>query len=179
MSTNPQYVYKGGWTDWGGNSVYGGRITVTAKSGSILSVFAGIFITIIEGGFSSMPVYCIYHYQTSKYAKSTEDGDGLRLEKQVILRNSSSDLSEAAATTENWSPENDLLIALGAVVNFLFFVVTLLLLVLMLSSSTGDEVLIHSPNCGFWEDSATLEDIATVTKLENRTWDAVKYVENS
>ncbi len=69
-------------------------------------------------------------------------------------------------------------IALLAIINFLFFVLALPFLVTMLSSSTDDTVLINSPNCGYWEDSASLQNVADLTLLENRTWDAVNYVEN-
>jgi hypothetical protein len=185
MTTNPQYVYKGGWTNWDGNSISGGRITMTAKSAVILNVFSGIFIAFIEGGFWSLLVYGMHRIRSSKHAKRPLDA--LDLQKQVILRNSSSDISTSVSMYslwKIWKPQNirafnrTFYVLIIAALNFLFFVIALPFLFTLISGSTGDEVLLRIPNCGFWEDSLTVEEVATITLLENRTWDGVKYVGN-
>lgn len=128
-----------------------------------------------------MVVYAIYHGQFRG-----SPGDALHLQKQVILRNSSSDFSTASSMKSLWwlwrsrtgtrALSRTFGIFLAAIFNFFFFVLLLPFLANLLS--TGDNVLIHSPNCGFWLESATLKYLTTTAVVTNRTWAAVNYVDN-
>jgi len=185
MSVNPDYVYNGLWVNWDGGRVSGGRITMGQGTGNILNIFTGIFISFIEGAFWAVVAYAIYQSQTSRRLKWSPP-DALHLQKQVILRNSSSDISTSFSMFSlwwNWKSHKirpsgrTAVIAIIAVVHFLFFVLALPLIYSSFINANDDEVLIRSPYCGFWTDSDTLEQVATSALMTNRTWEAVSYVD--
>lgn len=186
MSVNAESIYRGSWINWNGNHFSGGRITMTTENANILSTFSGVFIAFVEGGFWSLITYAIYHIQYSK----TATYDALHLQKQVLLRNSTSDVSDSYSMfslAKAWKPRKvravrrTAIISVIALLNFLFFVLALPFFYSLLTKSPGEEVLVRNPNCGFWwanSLSTGLNFSASEESLVRSSWGASNYADD-
>lgn len=107
--------------------------------------------------------------------------------QQIILRNVDSPTAAAAAFFKLWDPWTAEgraawiyawpLIAVAVTVFLFFLIVMPWVIAFPMFESQGDEVLIRSPHCGFWqpmydEGSASIESVQT-----NTTQEAVTYVD--
>lgn len=150
---------------------------------AILNIFIGVFIVFVEAGLWSTISYAIYQWRTI----AGQDRDALSHQQQVILRNSNSDSATATWMFSLWRRWKAKLpralyrsagIFVIAALHFLFFLVAMPLLTSFLTSKTGDEVLVHSPNCGWWETDTDQHEVLFNALLTNKTWEAVSYVDN-
>ncbi|KAI0382083.1 hypothetical protein F5Y04DRAFT_288225 [Hypomontagnella monticulosa] len=85
MPDSLQYpVYEGVWTNWSDGRVFGATLTVPRNTGSLLIAFIALFVSI--AGTQLWRVFCFAAHQVYS-DPSTNPGDALYHQRQVILRN--------------------------------------------------------------------------------------------
>ncbi|KAH6982631.1 hypothetical protein EDB80DRAFT_251000 [Ilyonectria destructans] len=189
----PDYVRRGGWTNWNGNAVSGGKITMGKNSADLVAIFIGIFIVFVEGGLWTLLTLFLFKWNRRRRLRRhaiQQQGnlDALYHQEMTILRNSDSATAIASAYLKLWSTWGftnsrvawrTLPLILLAVLSFLFFLIGVpFIAAFQLLENQGDEVLIQSPNCGFWLASLADDPVAGFNALRNQSWEAVTYVDS-
>ncbi|KAH7140185.1 hypothetical protein B0J13DRAFT_596510 [Dactylonectria estremocensis] len=207
MATNtnfyvkPEYVLKGGWTNWDGDAATGGQITLGKNLADLMAIFIGIFVVFVEGGLWTVLTIALFDFNRRRRRKRRgiiqpdgttslppNDMDGLYHQQQTILRNSDGAISIASAYFKLWSAwgvrdrlvlRRTLPLILLALLSFGFFLVAVpFIAAYNLLENMGDDVLIKSPNCGFWTASIIESEATAYNALKNRSWEAVTYVDS-
>lgn len=151
-------IYIGLWTNWSKGQVLGATITVTATTGVILAAFIAIVVNLAVGNLWNMFAYGIHQTR----ATDSQCHPMLR-QQQVILKNNTTPLAAGtrlaqvmwawAWTTNSQKPALwassiltifTLFCALGGVTAGIFSS--------SIMATTNIEVLLSSPNCGFWQE---------------------------
>jgi hypothetical protein len=188
----PEYVHRRGWTNWNGNAVTGGQITMTKDTAELLNIFIGIFLVLAYAGLWDLITFCCF-ILNRRLRRGTPGGasrDPLFRQQQTVLRSSGSPISLAIAYGKMWKAEgwNKWKIIWrtwpligAATLTFGFFLVGVpFITARVLLDNQSVEVLIQSPNCGFWTAvfTDTESDNAAMTTLTNQSWEAVSYVDS-
>ncbi|RSL66522.1 hypothetical protein CEP54_003749 [Fusarium duplospermum] len=184
----PEFVYRGGWRNWDKDAATGGQITMLKDDAELLSIFIGIFLVFVAAGLWTLIAYLIFQLNRRK----REDGsstayDALYHQQQAILRNGSSDIAIGSAFLKLWfawgnSPKvlkSTLPIVVLALVSFGFFLIALPFITAMeMLDKQGNQVLIKSSKCGFWEPDLEGDSQAAFTIATKHTLEAASYVDN-
>ncbi|KAH7166392.1 hypothetical protein EDB81DRAFT_918792 [Dactylonectria macrodidyma] len=206
MATNtnfyvkPEYVFKGGWTNWDGDAASGGQITMGKNLADLMAIFIGIFVVFVEGGLWTVLTIVLFDFNRRRRRRRREkiqlggpasipgDIDGLYHQQQTILRNSDGAISIASAYLQLWKAwgfrdsvvrRRTLPLILLAFLSFAFFLVAVpFIAAYNLLENMGDDVLIKSPNCGFWTASIIDNEMTDYNALKNRSWESVTYVDS-
>ncbi|KAH8590047.1 hypothetical protein B0O99DRAFT_655110 [Bisporella sp. PMI_857] len=191
LYVQPEHVHTRGWTNYNGNAVGGGQITMAKDTAELLNIFIGIFLVFAEAGLWDLISFWCFKFNRQLRKGSTGSlRDGLFHQQQTVLRNGGSPLSIAMAYGQMWkawglrNPEvitRTWPLILTAMLSFIFFLVALpFITALALLDNQGVEVLIRSPNCGFWKAVFTNTDTDTTASaiMTNQSWEAVSYVDD-
>jgi hypothetical protein len=186
----PEHVHIGEWINWNDDDWGGGRITMAKDTAELFNIFLGIFIIFVQAGLWVLVTFVCFqcNRQRRKGTASSHCRDGLFHQQQTILRNGVSPISMATAYFQMWSVwgwrnaeviKRTWPLILAAAVSFAFFVVALpFITALAMLDNQGDEILIRSPNCGFWEAPFdSYKDIGS-TDLVNGSWIGAAYVDS-
>ena len=83
MSLPPQaHIYTGPWINWSKDVVYGSTITLSQRSGSLLTAFLGIFVTVAGAACWRIISFLIHQYRATKGPKPA-----IHYQEQSVLRN--------------------------------------------------------------------------------------------
>ncbi|KAH7313141.1 hypothetical protein BKA65DRAFT_517389 [Rhexocercosporidium sp. MPI-PUGE-AT-0058] len=194
LYVQPKYIHRGGWTNYNGNAISGGQITMAKDTAELLNIFIGIFLVFAEAGLWVMITFWCFRFNNRRRrgttAAASSRGGRFHQWRQAVLRNGGSPLSIAMAygqisKAEGWRSPKVMwrtwpMIAAAMLSFFLFLVGLPLITALALLDKQGDEVLVRSPNCGFWKADfiSTDADTTALTILTNQSWEAVSYVDN-
>ncbi|KAF7562399.1 hypothetical protein G7046_g1746 [Stylonectria norvegica] len=188
----PEYIKRGGWTNWDD----GGKITVTKSAADLLMIFIGIFFVFMEAGLWSLIAFALFSWRRSRNStkvgnpplKKSKDRNALWHQQQAVLRNAGDDRTVGITYISLWLSYGwrslgvvlrtwpVVLMALGSFAVFLIalpFITAYLML-----DGQGNEVLIESPLCGWWQTSFEDDVVVASTELTNRTREAVQYADN-
>ncbi|CAM1507698.1 Fc.00g045460.m01.CDS01 [Cosmosporella sp. VM-42] len=196
FSVKSEYIHRGGWTNWNGDFTTGGEITVTKSAADLLNIFIGIFFVFMESGLWSLICFALFLYRRWLNLETVGDPptdrvrgrDAIWHQKQAILRNAGDDFSVGLSYFELWCAYGWSKSAviwrtwptiLAALLSFTSFLVALPFVIsYLLLDSQGNEVLIQSPNCGWWEASFQNDKAVASREVTNRTREAVQYADN-
>lgn len=174
MSTiTPGDIYIGLWTDWSKGKVLGATITVTATTGVILAAFIAIFVNLAVGNLWNLVAYAVHQAR----ATGSQCHPMLR-QQQVILKNNTSPLTAGTRLAQlmwawPWRSQRTVfrgsllltaltfLCALGGVVAGIF--------ASSIVATTDIEVLLSTPNCGFWQEDGLPLGAVLGQKWDNDT----------
>ncbi|RWA12980.1 hypothetical protein EKO27_g2109 [Xylaria grammica] len=156
MSVAPKYVYTGIWTDWTKDSqVLGSTITVTASASRLLTAFLALYISLSVSYLWLLVVYSIHR---ARYSITTGKCRAIIRQQHVILKSGLSPTSTSirliklywayrftpSAWRESWLWVSiSVISAVGGVTAGLFSS-------RIIDSSLYVNVLLDSPNCGFF-----------------------------
>ncbi|KAI8712647.1 hypothetical protein NCS52_01363300 [Fusarium sp. LHS14.1] len=187
LYVKPEFVHRGGWRNWDKDAATSGQITMLKDDAELLSIFIGIFLVFVAAGLWTLIAYLIFQLNRRKRQKEDSSAfDGLYHQQQTILRNGSSDVAVGSSFLKLWlawgnSPKvlkSTLPIAALALVSFGFFLIALPFITAMeMLDNQGNQVLIQSPNCGFWEPD-TDRQLGLFQAITTQTREAVSYVDN-
>lgn len=174
MSTiTPNDIFLGLWTDWSKGQILGATITVTATTGVILAAFIAIFVNLAVGNLWNLIAYAIHQMRATD-----SHCHPIRRQQQVILKNNTTALTAGTRFAQlmwawPWNSQRSeflgtftltvitFVCALGGVIAGIF------------SSSIVDttdiEVLLSSPNCGFWQKNGLTLGVALGDTWDNAT----------
>lgn len=194
---NPDYIYKGGWTNWNGDVTTGGKLTVSKKGAELLMVFIGIFFVFMEAGLWSLISFGLFLWRRSQSLEQVGSGssptarsldrDALWHLQQATLRNGGDDRAVGITYISLWLNYGwkslDVILRTWptiflALASFGIFLITLpFIAAYLMLDSQGVEVLIHSPQCGYWQASFSDDLVVASTDIANRTLEAVQYAD--
>lgn len=167
LGVNTAYpVHLGFWTNWSNGRIRGATITLNSRDGALLTAFIALFVTFTGTSFWRIACFTLH-----RIFSSDKPQDGLYHQQQAILRNSVNGTSALISFIRilwAWRKRaNRSLIRIAPLIVVAAFCVGTFTVAGLLSSkigsSTGNEVLISSPNCGV--PYYTTGDISTVDKL--------------
>lgn len=157
-------VHLGAWTNWSYGSIRGATLTLSRRNGGLLIAFLALFV-----GVTGSATFRIASYSIHQLLSSDIEEDGLYHQRQAILRNSGTGLPglwklilmqfawrrKAKNTTKRILPLMTFcFLNIGA-----FYVASVFSS--QVSTSTGSEVLVSSPDCGYIDPN--IDD--TITSL--------------
>ncbi|KAH7000231.1 hypothetical protein EDB80DRAFT_106597 [Ilyonectria destructans] len=194
---NPDYIYKGGWTNWNGDVTTGGKLTVSKKGAELLMVFIGIFFVFMEAGLWSLISFGLFLWRRSQSLEQVGSGsssavrsldrDALWHLQQATLRNGGDDRAVGITYISLWLNYGwksfDVILRTWptiflALTSFDIFLIALpFIAAYLMLDSQGVEVLIHSPQCGYWQASFSDDLVVASTDIANRTLEAVQYAD--
>ncbi|KAG4428969.1 hypothetical protein IFR05_015551 [Cadophora sp. M221] len=187
----PEYVHRRGWTNWNGNAITGGKITMTKDTAELLNIFIGIFLVFAQAGlWDLIKFWCFILNRRLRKGTTSAPRDLIFHQQQTVLRSRGSPVSLAIAygkmwKTYGWSEWKIIrrtwpLIGAATLSFGIFLVGVPFITAWILLDNQGVEVLIRSPNCGFWTAvfTDTESDNAAMTILTNQSWEAVSYVDS-
>ncbi|RSL94851.1 hypothetical protein CDV31_014139 [Fusarium ambrosium] len=184
----PEFIKLGHWVNWNGSPASGGQITLPENDADLLNIFIGIFLTMVSAAFWAILACCFFW---SRHVSSRNDParrDGLYHQQQATIQNIRDPIAVSMALIElcfawrgvaqrasrrSWS-----MILASSLTSGIFVLALPFIVALPMLDKIGNEVLINSPDCGFWAASIMDDPITGSTDLTNRTWEAVSYVDN-
>lgn len=164
------HIYHGVWVNWSRGAILGATLTMSERSGGLLTAFIATFITIV--GAELWKIICYILHQ----ARATErPQDGLYHQQQAIFRNNNTPGATAWLFLQQayyWMGKAK--VALFRTLPWAIFGICYIGLFGVLaifssdiSKSVGPERLIVSPNCGYWRLNAS--DPASGAALASKT----------
>jgi hypothetical protein len=165
----PDNIKLGLWTNWSRGPVLGVTLTLTQKHGAYLTSFLALLVTYTGGCFWKIACLLMHRALSSENAK-----DGVYHQRQAILRNSGSGadgLWRFLQICWAWRkhPQSRIyrrnigLLSMSAVITAIFAAGSILSS--QIANSMGNEVLISSPHCCWWNTSkASNTDRALIFK---------------
>jgi hypothetical protein len=190
LYVRPEHIYTGGWTNWNDNGAGGGKITMAKDKAELFNIFLGIFLLFAQAGLWVMITFVCFHCNRRRRTGTTASArrDGLFHQQQTILRNGVTPITIATAYFHMWkawgSSKPNVIrrtwpMIIAAVISFGFFVVALpFITALAMLDNQGDEILIQSPNCGFWKPLFAADMATASMELANRSWEGAAYVDS-
>ncbi|RSL82415.1 hypothetical protein CEP51_005160 [Fusarium floridanum] len=188
LYVKPELVHRGGWRNWDSDAATGGQITMLKDDAELLSIFIGIFLVFVAAGLWTLIAYLIFQLNRRKRQQEGPGSfDALYHQQQTILRNGSSDIAIGSAFLKLWlawgnNPKvlkSILPIVVLALVSFGFFLIALPFITAMeMLDKQGNQVLIKSPKCGFWEPDIDGDLQGSFTVVTKQTLEAASYVDN-
>lgn len=184
-SLNSTLIYEGPWINWSNGVILGSTITLSARSGALLTSFLGVFVTVVAG-----QLWRIFSFIFHQWRASAAPQDGLHHQVQNIFRNTTSPGGAAyqfALLAIPWwnRARLPLLRSLPwATLAFLYLIAAGLAGVFssQITKAAGEHRLLHSDNCGYWtmNDSASSLDLlhSYATKTLNDSISAASYARN-
>ena len=151
-------IYTGPWVNRSQSTLLGATITLTTRDSSFLLALLAVVVTNAGQSFWNIVSYIIHQARSKAGAH-----DALHYQQQAILRNSGSPLSAAsklAGASFSWRKHErskwwqfwrsrTLFLILTTFIIYAAFAVASIFSS-QVSTSISTEVLIHSPDCGFW-----------------------------
>ncbi|KAF7549126.1 hypothetical protein G7Z17_g6619 [Cylindrodendrum hubeiense] len=192
---NPDYIHKGGWTNWNGDVTTGGKITFSKNGAELLMIFIGIFFVFMEAGLWSLISFGLFLWRRSRNLElagnppttTSLDRDALWHQQQATLRNGGDDRAVGITYISLWLNYgwNNLDVIrrtwptiFMALTSFGIFLIALpFIAAYLMLDNQGVEVLIHSPLCGWWEASFENDLVIASTDVANRTREAIQYAD--
>ncbi|ERF76832.1 hypothetical protein EPUS_09499 [Endocarpon pusillum Z07020] len=154
MSTQPDaHIHYGIWINWDHSAIVGSTITLSSRSGNLLTAFLAIFV-----GLTGTAAWKILAFSAHQLRSTQSPSDGLHHQQQVILRNTGAPIAAAwqfVQLTYFWrrlakqSSWRSIPLPLLALTNVMGFAVASILSS-EVTRAAGNEVLIRSGNCGNW-----------------------------
>jgi hypothetical protein len=161
--SSTSYIYTGPWVNRSQSTLLGATITLTTRDGAFLLAVLAVVVTNAGQSFWNIVSYIIHQARSKAGAH-----DALHYQQQAILKNSGSSLSAAwkfARASFSWRKHErskwwqfwrsrTLFLILTALIIYAAFVVASIFSS-RVTNSISTEVLIHSPDCGFWVFNAS------------------------
>lgn len=176
MST--ESIYYGAWVNWSHGRVVGSTITLSPRSGSLLTAFLAIFVTAAGAALWRILAFVVHQSRTRQ-----DPRDGLHHQQQVILRNTSTPGAaswQLLSLVHAWRKLvkrplwRSLPLVLLALVNLGAFAVAGVFSA-EVTKAAGTTVLVRSDNCGNWTLNSTTSAFAISHKSLNDTITAASY----
>ena len=160
MSSTNQ-IYTGLWINHSRSTLLGATLTLTDRDAAFLLALLAVVVATAGHSF-----WRILSYTTHQIRSSRGPNDAIFYQQQAVLKNSGSALDAAWKFSRvSWAwRKHSKWWKFGRSHNLLFIVMGLLFAVVFavaaifssqVTKSAGTEVLIQSPNCGFWEFNST------------------------
>lgn len=171
-------VYFGSWINWSRGKYNGATITLTPSNAGILVAFLAIFVSVAGGSLWRIIAFIVHQQRLAKSPR-----DGLHYQQQVILRNAATPgvaswqllwLFPAWRKISRRPFWRSLPLILLALLNLSTFFAAGIL-VAEVTRTTGNEVLVRSPNCGNWTLDTTKLIYGFTSKTLNDTVTAATY----
>ncbi|KAL2671630.1 hypothetical protein Neosp_014220 [[Neocosmospora] mangrovei] len=180
----PEFIKLGHWVNWNRSPASGGQITLPENDADLLNIFIGIFLTMVLAAFWAILAYCFFW---SRHVSSRNDParrDGLYHQQQATIQNIRDPIAVSMALIDlcfawrgtaqkafrrSWS-----MILASSFTSGIFIIALPFIVALPMLDNIGNEVLISSPDCGFWAASIMDDPITGSTDLTNRTWEAMQ-----
>jgi len=173
-------IHTGGWINWSHSSALGSTLTLPSRGGSFLLAFLTLYVTIAGNRFWLIVAFLAHQRRASR-----KKHDGMHIQQQAILRNSGTPTSAAFSFLKvvcRWRKTakkpiwRSLPLLLLAVLSLGAFRATSLLTA-EVTKAAGNETLLHSPNCAYWEAASTnpFNQGAYRTKLAGDALTAASY----
>ncbi|KAI9795054.1 MAG: hypothetical protein M1816_000076 [Peltula sp. TS41687] len=171
-------IYYGAWTNWSHGRILGATITLSTRSGGLLTAFLAIFVAAAGAALWRILAFIAHQARTSQSPQ-----DGLHHQQQVILRNTGSSgvasweflqLAYAwwrLAKRPFW---RSLPLVLLALINMIAFAVAGVFSA-EVTKAAGTSVLVKGNLCGNWTLNSTDASTAFVHKTVNDTVTAMSY----
>ncbi len=162
MSADSTSIYTGLWVNWTQGRVLGSTITLSARNSALLTSFIAIFVTVV--GAQLWKILCFIFHQIRA---SQEPKDGLYHQHQNVLRNSSTPGGAAwsfVLQSWHWSgrARSALLRSLPWAVFSISYIIVFAVLSIFGSSevtkAAGQDRLIQSSQCGYWDVNGTTNE---------------------
>ncbi|KAF2258850.1 hypothetical protein CC78DRAFT_477176, partial [Lojkania enalia] len=155
--SSDDYVHTGGWINWSHNAAFGNTITISSRSGSFLLAFLTLYVTIAGSRF-----WLIIAFLVHQEIANREENDGMHIQQQAILRNSGAPMSAAVSLARiafRWRgvAKRPLLRSLPLIILALSSLGAFRaasILTAEVTKAAGNETLIKSPNCSYWDPSS-------------------------
>lgn len=162
--SSASYIYTGPWVNRSQSTLLGATITLTTRDGAFLLALLAVVARSAGQSFWNIASYIIHQARS----KAGGTHDTLHYQQQAILRNSGSSLGAAwkfAGVSFSWRKHErskwwqfwrsrTLFLILTPLIIFAAFTVASLFSS-RVTNSISTEVLIHSPDCGFWGFNAS------------------------
>lgn len=163
MSSTNQ-IYTGLWINHSRSLLLGATLTLTDRDAAFLLALLAIVAATAGHSF-----WRILSYVTHQLRSSRGPNDAIFYQQQAVLKNSNSALGAAWMFTRvSWAwRKHSSWWKFGRSHNLLFIIVGLITAAVFavaaifssqVTKSAGTEVLIQSPNCGFWEFNSTTNE---------------------
>jgi hypothetical protein len=157
-------IYTGLWINHSKSTFLGATLTLTDRDAAFLLALLAVVVTTAGHSF-----WRILSYTTHQIRSSRGPNDAIFYQQQAVLKNSGSALGAAwnfirvsfawRKHSKWWQfgrSHNLLFIVVGSSIAAVFAVASIFSS--QVTKSAGTEVLIHSPNCGFWQFNTTSND---------------------
>ncbi|KAL9116076.1 MAG: hypothetical protein Q9227_000445 [Pyrenula ochraceoflavens] len=175
-------VHIGMWTNRSLGSVSGLTITLTHRDGALLTAFLAIFITFTGSKFWRIVCFAMYRLFLSRPNAAQ---DGLYHQRQAVLRNANDEKTgflSLARILLAWRkrahrPITRLLPLLGT--SLAIFVCFAMASIFASRISSGNEVLISSPNCGVPNGTSSDPTTPRLVEAVFNTWSAERVNSNA
>jgi hypothetical protein len=146
-------VHLGVWTNWSHGRIRGATLTMSRRNGGLLTAFLALFVGAAGTSFWKIGCFLIHRYLSSKHA-----ADALYHQRQVILRNASNSQSGLLTLLHTcWAWRRHSLASFRRLLpSILFAILTFIGFIIAgifssaVATSMGQDVLLKSPNCGYW-----------------------------
>jgi hypothetical protein len=155
MSTNNTSIYTGAWVNWSHGLVLGSTITLSARNGAILTSFIATFITIVGAQLWRVLSFFFHQIRVSPAPK-----DGLYHQHQNVLRNSGAPgVAAWSFMLQGWHWSGRARRAWVRSLPWILFSTSYIVLFVVLSifgtsevtKAAGQDRLLQSSKCGYWE----------------------------
>ncbi|KAM5386461.1 hypothetical protein ACJZ2D_000424 [Fusarium nematophilum] len=192
------HVRRGGWKNWDDGAASGGQITMLKEDAELLGIFIGIFLVFVAAGLWTLIAYLFFQLNRRSRRKRRmrhqdlpqqppDNFDGMYHQQQTILRNGGSDIAIGLAFLKLWlawgrhpgALKRTLPVVVLALGSFGFFLVALPFITAQeLFDKQGNEVLVQSPNCGFWSPDLQHHPLDASMVWTNKSFEAISYVDS-
>lgn len=171
-------VYYGVWIDWSRGKYNGSTITLTPTGAGVLVASLALFVSLTGSSLWRIIAFFVHQQRVAKIPR-----DGLHYQQQAVLRNAT---APGTATWQllmligpwrkisNKSAWRTLILTLIALVNLLAFSAAGVL-ISEVTKAPGSEVLVRSPDCGYWTSNDTELLWPFLGKVLNDTVSAAAY----
>jgi hypothetical protein len=165
-------IYVGFWINWSKGSTAGLTLTLTHRQGAYLTAFVAILVTYTGRCVWNIARFIIHQRLCTP---PTAAKDAVYHQRQAILRNTDSGLAAAWRFLQmSYAWRGNQVFRKIVVVLFFSSLLTLSaiaasILSSQVANSTGDEVLISSPNCG-WQRTPNSFNYSQTAVLTARVW---------
>lgn len=87
-TVSDDYIYTGAWVNWARGPIKGSTITLTHRNGSLLTAFLALYVALVGRSFWRLFCFTLHSF----FSNGLSPQDGLYHQRQVILRNTGSDV---------------------------------------------------------------------------------------
>ncbi|KAK5091235.1 hypothetical protein LTR05_001416 [Lithohypha guttulata] len=176
-----EHVYHGPWVNWAHGTIRGATLTLSNRSGALLTAFIAFFVTLVGAQLFKILTY-IFHQSRSRSSAQ----DGLFHQQQVVFRNSSSPGATAwTFLMQGWTWKGKTRMPLMRTIPWASFCLAYALLFAAaatfsseITKTPGTSRLIIGETCGYWaaNDNTNVESVQAFARyVANESLAAAAY----